>query len=139
MTITPYLNMNGNAEEVMNFYKDILGGETEIMRWGEMPPNPKMPVDISLKNKIMHATLTINKNLKLYFSDSFNPNEKPDSSNIFLHIEFDSESDLRKVFKALSEEATINMPLEKTFWGALYGDFIDKYGTSWGLHFQYPE
>ena len=44
MKLIPYINLAGNAEEAMNFYKDVFGGKIEINRWNEMPPNPKMPV-----------------------------------------------------------------------------------------------
>ena len=29
--IKPYLNFNGNCNEVLNFYKDCLGGEVQVM------------------------------------------------------------------------------------------------------------
>ena len=34
----PYLNFEGNAEEAMNLYRSVFGGEfATVMRWGEMP------------------------------------------------------------------------------------------------------
>ena len=139
MTLTPYLNLTGNAEEVMEFYKGIFGGESEVMRWSEMPPNPKMPVTDEWKNKIMHGTLRMRDNVTLFVSDSWVGKETPINNAVFLHVEFDSEDELRKTFDALAEGGTVNMPVDKTFWGAVYGDLIDKYGTGWGLHFQLPE
>jgi PhnB protein len=33
VTINPYINFNGNAEEAFNFYKSVFGGEfTKIIR-----------------------------------------------------------------------------------------------------------
>ena len=33
MTINPWINFNGNAEEAFNFYKSVFGGEfTKIIR-----------------------------------------------------------------------------------------------------------
>ena len=56
MKLNPYLTFNGNCEEAMNFYKDILGGEFSVqMRFSEAPP--EMPVSDDLKDKIMHTTL----------------------------------------------------------------------------------
>lgn len=135
MTITPYINLSGNAEEVLNFYQDIFGGTVEIMRWGEMPPDPHMPVTEEWKDKIMHATLNIKDGIRLFLSDSITDPTEKINTNIFIHIEFDSEDELRKTYTALSVEGTVNMPLEKQFWGAIYGDLIDKYGTGWGLHY----
>jgi len=135
MTITPYINLTGNAEEAMNFYKSIFGGTTEIMRWSEMPPNPKMPLDEEWQNKIMHCSLAIKENVNIYLSDSLTDG-KPVNNTVFLHVVFDSESELRKAYAALTEGGSINMPLDKTFWGSIYGDLVDKYGTGWGL--EYP-
>ena len=25
------------------------------------------------------------------------------------------------------------------FWGAVYGDLVDKFGVGWGFHYQMPE
>jgi PhnB protein len=139
MTVTPYINLAGNAEEAMNFYKGIFGGETDVLRWSEMPPNPKMPVDDAWKNKIMHASLITDDNMTIYLADSLTDAETPVNNSVFLHVEFDSEDDLRKAFDALSADGKVNMPVDRMFWGAIYGDLIDKFGIGWGLHYQIPE
>lgn len=134
MTLTPYINLSGNAEEAINFYKAIFGGTTEIMRWSEMPPNSKMPIDDGWQNKIMHGSLIINKNITIYLSDSWIENTATNNT-VFLHVVFDTEDELRKAFEALSADGKVNMPLENTFWGSVYGDLVDKFGTGWGLEF----
>lgn len=139
MMLIPYINLSGNAEEVMNFYRDVFGGKTEIMRWSEMPPNPKMPVSDEWKNKVMHGSLTIRENVMIYLSDSWVDEEKPINNNIVIHVEFDSEDELRKAFDALSAGGEVNMPVDRMFWGAVYGDLVDKFGTRWGLDYQLPE
>ena len=138
MTLTPYLNLTGNAEEVMNFYKGIFGGETSIMRWSDMPPNPHMPVSDDWKSKVMHGSLTMRDNVTIYLSDSWVERDAP-NNNVWLHVVFDAEDELRKAFDALSAGGTVNMPVDKTFWGSVYGDVIDKYGTGWGLEYELPE
>ena len=137
MRIIPYINLPGNAEEAMSFYKEIFGGKTEIMRWGEMPPDPKMPVRDDWQNKIMHGSLSIREDVTIYLADSWV--EETYNNNVFLHVEFDSEEELRRAYAALSAGGTVNMPVDRTFWGAVYGDLIDKFGIGWGLHYQLPE
>jgi PhnB protein len=39
------------------------------------------------------------------------------------------------VFAALSEGATITMPLQDTFWGARFGMLVDKFGINWMFNF----
>ncbi|MEG1709785.1 MAG: VOC family protein, partial [Acinetobacter sp.] len=40
---------------------------------------------------------------------------------------------------ALSVNGKIEMPLEKTFWGALYGAFTDQFGIKWMVNCQLEE
>lgn len=109
------------------------------MRWSEMPPNPKMPVSDEWQNKIMHGTLTIREDIPLFVADSWTEDRGTINNNVFVHVEFDSEEELRKAFDALSAGGKVNMPVDKKFWGAVYGDLVDKYGIGWGLHYQVPE
>jgi PhnB protein len=139
MKIIPYINLSGEAEEAMNFYKEVFGGKLELQRWREMPPNPEMPVSEDWQNKIMHGALTIREDVTIYVSDSWLEGEGPYHNNVVLHVEFDSEDELRKAFAALSAGSTVNMPVDTTFWGAVYGDLVDKFGIGWGLHYQLPE
>lgn len=139
MTLTPYINLPGTAEEAMNFYQTVFGGEIQIQRWSEMPPDEKMPLTDEWKQKVMHGSLTIRDGITIYLSDSWTDNSTPINNAVFLHVEFDSEEEVRRAFAALSEGAQINMPIEASFWGAIYGDLVDQFGTGWGLHFQLPD
>jgi PhnB protein len=139
MRIIPYSNFPGNAEGAMTFYQEVFGGNIELQRWSEMPPNPQMPVSDDWQNKIMHGALDIREEVTVYLSDSWTEGEATGNNNVFLHVEFDSEDELRRVFDALSAGGTVNMPVDRTFWGAVYGDLVDKFGIGWGLHYQLPE
>lgn len=37
MILTPYVSFPGTAEEAMNFYKSVFGGELMLSRWSAMP------------------------------------------------------------------------------------------------------
>jgi len=139
MRIVPYINFAGNAEEAMTFYQEVFGGKVELMRWSEMPPDPQMPVSEDWQNKIMHGSLTIRDDVTVYLSDSWAEGEAAEGSNVVLHMEFDSEEELRRVFGALAAGGTVNMPVDRTFWGSVYGDLVDKFGTGWGLEYQVAE
>ena len=43
---------------------------------------------------------------------------------------------LRADVDALAINGQIEMPLEKTFWGALYGAFTDQFGIKWMVNCQ---
>ena len=60
-------------------------------------------------------------------------------SDFALSINADSEAEADKVFKALSEGGEIKMPMQKTFWNAYFGMFIDKFGISWMMNYDYEQ
>jgi len=132
MELTPYLNFEGNAEEVLNFYKDALDGEiVMISHYKEAP----MPFDEDWKNKIMHARLKFGKSI-IMISDGPKDFKTTFNGNIQLSIEVEDENKMEEVFNKLAAGGKITMPLQKQFWGAKFGMLVDKFGTGWMLSHQ---
>jgi PhnB protein len=52
-------------------------------------------------------------------------------TNLSLSLNFKSVEDIDKTFAALSDSATVTMPLQDTFWGARFGMLTDKFGINW--------
>ncbi len=126
--LVPYLNFNGNTEEVLNFYKDALDGEiTLINRFGESP----MPVDEDYKNKIIHARLVFGGDNMIMMSDGMKGRQIPIEGNIQLSVQTEDEAYLDKMFNNLAKEGTVTMPLQVQFWGDKFGMLKDKFGTNW--------
>jgi PhnB protein len=131
MKLNPYLNFAGNAEEVLNFYKDALNGEIEMVsRYGESP----MPCDDDYKQKIMHARLKFGNDNILMLSDAMKGRPVSTNGNIQLSIGTHDEEKTTKIFDALSAGGTVVMPLAKQFWGATFGMLKDKFGVDWMLN-----
>ena len=127
MKLTPYLHFAGNAEEVLNFYKDALGGEiVSLNRYGQSP----MPCDEDYKDKIIHSRLQFDDNL-IMISDTFKGNTVSTKGNIQLSIEMNNEESTQAVFAKMSEGGRVVMPLQKQFWGATFGMLEDKFGVGW--------
>ncbi len=128
MQLIPYLHFKGNAEEVLNFYKDALGGEIlMISRYGDSP----MPVDEAMKNKIIHSRLQFGNNNLVMISDSFNGDMANPGGNIQLSLGMTDEAKATEVFDKLSEGGKVTMPLQKQYWGDVFGMLQDKFGISW--------
>ena len=129
MELTPYLNFEGNAEEVLNFYKDALDGEiVMVSRYKDAP----MPSDEDWKDKIMHARLKFGKSLVM-ISDGPKDFKTTFNGNIQLSIEVEDENKMEEVFNKLAAGGKVTMPLQKQFWGAKFGMLVDKFGTGWML------
>jgi len=132
MELTPYLNFEGNAEEVLNFYKDALKGEIVMLsRYKDAP----MPFDEDWKEKIMHARLKFGKSM-IMISDGPKDFKTSFNGNIQLSVEIEDESKMEEVFDKLASGGKVKMPLQKQFWGAKFGMLVDKFGTAWMLSHQ---
>ena len=127
MKLNPYLHFSGNAEGVLNFYKDTFDGEVLMLsRYGESP----VKVDDDWKDKVMHARLKFGDSL-IMISDGPKGYKNSTDGNIQLSVDMDDENKMEEVFNKLAEGGTITMPLQKQFWGARFGMLKDKYGVGW--------
>ena len=134
-TVNPYLNFNGNTEEVFGFYKSVFGGEfSSLIRFKDFPEAGNVPEDA--RNKIMHISLPIGPHNELMGTDA------PESmgfklttgNNISILLDVVDEAEGDRLFRALSESGTVSMAMQKTFWGAYYGMCTDKYGIQWMIN-----
>lgn len=125
--LVPYLHFNGNAEEVLNFYKDVFDGEILVInRYGDSP----MKGDESLNDKIIHSRLKFGNNI-IMISDSFNGQLANTDGNIQLSVEVDDDKKIEEIFSKMAEGGKVTMPLAKQFWGATFGMLQDKFGVNW--------
>lgn len=130
--LTTYLTFNGNCEEAVNFYQKTLGGECQIMHFGDAPANPAFPIPEEVKNLVLHAELRKNGQI-LRFSDTFPNTPYQAGNNISFTLEFDTKDETKAMFDALSEGGHVEMELQETFFSPLYSKFTDKFGIIWQL------
>jgi PhnB protein len=130
MKLIPYLNFQGNTEEAINAYQKIFDGEIhDLSRFGDN--DPSIPEDH--KNKIMHARLSFGDNM-LMFSDGMPGGTIDHGNGINLSIGLNDEAQARSIFEQLADGGIIIMPMEKQFWGALFGMVKDRFGISWMIN-----
>lgn len=125
--INAYLNFNGNCTEAMNFYHKCLGGELTLQRISESAMAAQMPSEAG--PKILHGTL-VHENLVLMASD-MRGEGLVNGNTIGLCLVCHTDEELQRYFYALAEGGSIIAPLHQTFWGATYGELVDKYGIQW--------
>lgn len=127
--LDPYLFFDGNCKEAMEFYKTVFGGKLEMQTMGEAPVD--MPDKKARKNQIMHALLS-GGDIKLMASDS--SKASPKAAKIELSLSGPDEDKLRKIFSSLGKGGKVNAPLEKQFWGDIFGQLRDKFGIDWMIN-----
>ena len=128
ISLEPYLFFKGNCREAMEFYKSVFGGELQMSTVGESPEVPGMP-NLN-KDWIMHASLKGDVNLMA--SDTQKASDK--MAKVELSLGGTDEDKMRKIFDGLSTDGTVRMPLEKQFWGDVYGAVTDKFGVEWNMN-----
>ena len=130
-SINPYLNFDGNTEEVFDFYKSVFGGEfISVMRFKDAPSG-EANVEADYGNKIMHIALPIGKSNILMGSDAPEHYETIPGTNIQISIDTESEDEATRLFNGLAAGGKITLALGKTFWGSFFGMLQDKYGINW--------
>lgn len=135
-SVNPYLNFPGTTEEAMLFYKAAFGTEfTAFSRFKDSPGHEKMPEEEW--DLIMHAALSLGNGCTLMATDTLPSmgQKLTVGNNMYICVQTNSEAETDKLYNALSQGGRIEMPLNKTFWGAYCGMFADKFGIQWMLNF----
>ncbi|PTT86700.1 VOC family protein [Pseudomonas sp. HMWF031] len=129
MKINPYLIFNGDCKAAFTFYAQSLQGQIEaMMTFGETPVGEQMPKD--LHNLIIHTRLLVGDQV-LMGSDTTPDRPVDDMSGCSISLNIDSIAEAERVFTALSEGGSVQMPLDATFWAARFGMLVDRFGVSW--------
>lgn len=132
ITINPYINFNGNAEEAFTFYKSVFGGEfREVVRFKDIA-SEAFPVSEKEAEKIMRIVLPIGAGV-LIANDVPEMmgwvNENENRSKIAVIA--DSKEEAERLFAGLSEGGSVEMPMSDSPWGTSFAMFRDKYGIEW--------
>lgn len=133
--LNPYLNFPGNTREALNFYKDCLKGEIVSMQtYGEA----KLQVEDKYKNNIIHAEFKAD-GVEFFASDGMPGFTANPGNMIAMSINLNDELEQKEIFNALAAGGRVTLPLEKTFWGATFGQLTDRFGIQWMLNCEVRE
>ena len=132
VTINPYINFNGNAEEALTFYQSVFGGEFGTITRFKDIASAEFPVPEHEANKILRITLSIGNSV-LIANDvpemMGRVSENENRSKIAVSV--DSKEEAERIVNGLSEGGTVEMPLAESPWGTTFAMFRDKYGIEW--------
>lgn len=132
VNLNPYLHFDGHAEEALDFYADVLGGELSKMTFGEMGMEGPDAV------KIMHGQLETDAHITLMAAD-FPPGSTVVPGNtVTISLSGDDADTLRRHWQRLSESGKVETPLEKQMWGDEFGACTDRFGVQWLVNISEP-
>jgi PhnB protein len=131
MQLNPYLNFDGQCEAAFKFYEQVLGGKiTFMMTWGEMPGADQFPAESH--KLIMHATLSVGTGVLMGADAPPGRYQQPKGINVSIHLKDIAEGE--RIFNALADNGTVQMPFEQTFWSPGFGMLIDQFGIPWMIN-----
>lgn len=130
--INPYLQLRGQAQEALDFYRGVLGGEASAMTYADAG-GMGLPQDE--QHLVMHADLDAGPHLRLMLADL--SSAEPDVANgtIMLSGTAEDGPTLTRWFEALAEGGRVDVPLEPAPWGDHFGQLTDRFGVSWMVDF----
>ncbi|MFD1738059.1 VOC family protein [Bacillus salitolerans] len=132
--LIPYLVMDGNGMEAIEFYKEALQAEVLYTQtFGEMPENPEYPLPEDAKERVSHATIKIGES-ELMLSDTFPGQVHQSGNQLTICITTNDQAQAKAMFEALSDGGTVTMPLQETFFSPAYGTVTDKFGVGFQIH-----
>jgi PhnB protein len=131
MQLNPYLNFNGNCAAALKFYEKALGAKVAFkLTYGQSPMAKQTPKE--MRKQIMHARLTIGKNV-LMASDC-PPDRYDEPKGLTISINVAKPADAERLFAALSKNGKVSMPLQETFWAKRFGMLTDPFGIPWMIN-----
>ena len=121
--LNPYISFKDNARDAMEFYQSVFGGELTVNTFGEYGEKYAEGADL-----VMHSQLTTAG--WLHADGGRHPGGHgvhPGSQiTISLSGDGDDAEAIRGYWEALSDGATVTVPLEKQVWGDEFGQITDQ-------------
>jgi len=77
----------------------------------------------------MHTCLSVGDMLLMGSDAPQEHYQKPTGFSVTISV--DDPTQAEKLFKALSENGTVHMPIQETFWAKRFGMLVDQFGTPW--------
>jgi PhnB protein len=127
--LNPYLNFDGNAEQVIKHYEQALGAKVaQLMRMSEAPG-----IAPEHGQRVMHCELRIDGHA-LMLSDTMPGAGAPKANASHVCLNFDDLTDMHKRFDALAEGGKVDFAIHDTFWNSKFGMLTDKFGVQWMMN-----
>lgn len=128
MQLSSYLHFNGQCEAAFKFYEQVLGGKIGgMMKHAGSPAEEHVPAE--WRDKILHARMTVGESV-LLASDA-PPGHYHQPKGFSVSIQLKNVTEGERIFNALSENGTVQMPFQATFWSPGFGMCVDRFDIPW--------
>ncbi|MDT5244348.1 MAG: PhnB protein [Mycobacterium sp.] len=115
MRVEPYVYFQGRCEEALEFYREAIGADATVFAHFE--------------DKVAHAVLRIGDTTVLA-SDGQGA-AQPQFSGFSLSLSVSDDAEAERLFSALSDGGTVQVPMAPTPFASRLGLVADKFGVPW--------
>jgi PhnB protein len=115
MRVEPYVYFQGRCEEALAFYRDAVGADATVFA--------------RFEDKVAHAVLTIGDTVVLA-SDGQGAGQA-DFSGFSLSLTVTDDAEAERLFAALSDGGSVQVPMAPTPFASRLGLVADKFGVPW--------
>jgi len=129
LTVQPYLFFNGRCEEALNFYRESIGADVQIVMRFSDSPEPPPGMKPGQENKVMHATCRVGATT--FMASDGTCDGEPKFEGFCLSITVPNEAEADRLFNSLSQGGRVEMPLMQTFWSPKFGMVEDRFSVGW--------
>lgn len=130
MAVTAHLSYPGRCREAFTFYAPLFGGELMMLAYADTPMKDDVPAD--WVDRIVHATLSFD-GCELAGSD-VQPEHYRRPRGFSVLVDVDGVEKAGRIFAALAEAGSVEMPIQQTFWSPAFGVLTDKFGIPWEIN-----
>lgn len=128
MKMNPYLSFPGNCEEAFKYYEKHLGGKIEVlMTFAGTPMEEQSPPD--WLTKIIHGRMVVGDAVLMGGDVPAEQYTAPGGFSLMINVTNVEEAE--RLWAALADKGTIQMPLSETFWAIRFGALVDQFGIPW--------
>lgn len=130
--IEPYINLNGLAQEALDFYEKVFNGTDKKVSYIQDSSSevPEYLLDY-IPRKIAQAQITL-CGTTLNLSD-MQIDGLSDDSKISLMVKLDSITQAKQIFEQLSVGGDVLMAPDSSSYSDFYAWIKDKFGIGWQL------
>lgn len=132
-SLIPFLEMNGSANEAIDFYENALDAKVVyVLRFGDMPENPESPLPPEKKDWINYAILKIGDS-ELQITDHVTGSTYEKGTQITIVVQTNDKNKANQYFEVLKQGGQVNEPMQANFFSPAYGNVTDKFGITFRI------
>ena len=135
MKTSTYLNYGGNCAEAFRFYEKSLGAKINMLMTHDQAPGATN-LDPKIAKTVLYTSMTLGE-ATIQASDVPAERFQPMRS-VYISLSVDSDAEAERIYEILTEGGEIYMPMQETFFASRFGQFRDKFGTSWMVLHEKP-